>query len=106
MFHCIVKALSKWNGATSIVLLIIYIFRNNGVETAMIKNINSLIKSPEFSKIIFKIFTEYVERHQKLLKYIEDVDNFFSNYFIVKIGTYVAYVVVILYLMLLVGITI
>lgn len=53
--------------------------------------------------MLFKTFTDYIRRHQRLLKYIQDVDNFFSTYFIVKIGTYVAYVITILYLMLLVS---
>lgn len=35
-----------------------------------------------------------------LLKYIKDVDDFFSNYFIVKMGMYITYIVAIAYLVL------
>lgn len=69
----------------------------------MTDTVSHLVETNEYNEILFKIFTEYVERHQKLLKYIEDVDNFFSNYFIVKMGTYIAYLITILYLMLLVS---
>lgn len=75
----------------------------NAVERRDVdRKIDAIIQNKKFDKILFKVFTEYVQRHQKLLKYIEDVDDFFSKYFIVKLSVYITYSVLVLYLTFLV----
>lgn len=69
----------------------------------MFKRVDSIVNTREFGRALFEVFSEYVQRHQKLLEYIADVDNFFSNYFIVKMAMYVAYSVLVLYLAFLVS---
>lgn len=69
----------------------------------MFKKVDSIINTRQFRRALFKVFSSYIERHQKLLEYIADVDNFFSNYFIMKMAMYVAYSVLVLYLAFLVS---
>lgn len=62
-----------------------------------------MLTTNEFSVVLRSVFTQLIRSHQKLLIYISDVDNFFSHYFIVKISTYMAYSIIILYLAFLVS---
>lgn len=68
--------------------------------------INKLVESEDFQKVLWNTFYSYIKRHQQFMKYIEDVDDFFSYYFIVKLPMYMLYIILILYLMILVSIKI
>lgn len=112
MFWCIVEALLLHQTSNVIsyfrkVIFILIVFKLNSdvdrEKQELISSINNIVQSQVFDETLSEIFSGYVKRHQKLLKYIEDVDNFFSDYFIVKMGMYIAYVIVIIYLILLVS---
>lgn len=62
-----------------------------------------MVETEEFQKVLRDTFLSYIKRHQQLMTYMEDVDDFFSYYFIVKLPMYMLYILLILYLWILVS---
>lgn len=68
--------------------------------------IDNLIQTKQFQDILWDTFLSYINRHQQLMTYIDDIDDFFSYYFIVKLPMHMLYTFIILYVYILVSDTI
>lgn len=67
----------------------------------LLSRIEDLVETKEFQDILWNTFLQYIKNHQQLMSYMEDVDDFFSYYFIVKLPMYMLYIILILYLWIL-----
>lgn len=72
-------------------------------ERKAFARIDKLVETEEFQNVLRDTFLSYIKRHQQLMTYMEDVDDFFSYYFIVKLPMYMLYIILILYLWILVS---
>lgn len=72
-------------------------------NTELFSKIDKLVQSKKFQDILWDTFLSYIRRHQQLMTYMEDVDDFFSYYFIVKLPMYMLYIILILFLWILVS---
>lgn len=72
-------------------------------KNKVLSRIDKLVASDSFQETLWKTFISYIQRHQQLMTYMEDVDDFFSYYFIVKLPMYMLYIILILYLLILVS---
>lgn len=74
---------------------------NKKSETVL--RIEKVVETEQFQKLLRNTFISYINRHQQLMTYMEDVDDFFSYYFIVKLPMYMLYIILIMYLWILVS---